>query len=74
MSQHPAWLMVIGGLILAGAGLLWLMSPSVPWLGRMPGDVNIQRENVRVHFPVVTCLLISIVLSAAMWLVRFFSK
>jgi DUF2905 family protein len=53
-------LMVCLGLILLVAGNL---SGKVPWLGRLPGDVYIQRGNWSFYFPVVTCLVISIVLT-----------
>ena len=74
MTQHPAWLLVVFGLILAGIGVVWLIAPSIPWLGKLPGDLRVERGNVRFYFPVVTCLVISFVLTAVIWLVRFFSR
>jgi hypothetical protein len=61
-------LIVIGILILV-AGLLW------PWLtrlglGRMPGDIRIVRDGFTLYFPIVTCLVISIVVSVILWLLR----
>jgi hypothetical protein len=55
------------GLALLFAGLAW------PWLGRiglgrLPGDILIQRDGTTFYFPLVTCLLISIVLSGLFWL------
>lgn len=55
------------GLIVLVAGLAW------PWLariglGRLPGDILIQRGGTTFYFPLVTCVIISIVLSAAFWL------
>jgi hypothetical protein len=55
------------GLLLLFAGLAW------PWLGRiglgrLPGDILIQRDGTTFYFPLVTCLLISIVLSGLFWL------
>lgn len=68
--HHPGWaLVVVGGLIVA-AGLLWLVAPSVPWLGRLPGDIVIERENFRFYFPLATCILLSLVLTAVMWIMR----
>lgn len=59
------WLITIG-LILVVAGLLW------PWitrlgLGRLPGDIVIDRGNVRFYFPIVTSIVISIVVSLVLW-------
>jgi hypothetical protein len=53
-------LMVLLGLILVFAGNL---SGKVPWLGRLPGDIHIQRGNWSFYFPLVTCLIISIILT-----------
>lgn len=66
--------MIIVGLIIAGIGVVWLIAPSIPWLGRLPGDVAIERENFRFYFPIVTCILISVVLTGIVWLVRSFSR
>lgn len=57
------------GLIVLVAGLAW------PWLariglGRLPGDILIQRGGTTFYFPLVTCVIISIVLSAAFWLLN----
>lgn len=72
--HHPAWaLVVIGGLI-AAFGLVWLLSPSIPWLGKLPGDIAIERGNFRFYFPLMTCILLSVLLTAIMWLVRYFAR
>ena len=74
MTQNPAWLLIIAGLAVVGIGLVWLLAPSIPWLGKLPGDIRIERENFRFYFPVVTCILISLVLTGIMSLVRFFHR
>jgi hypothetical protein len=53
-------LMVLLGLVLLVAGNL---SGKVPWLGRLPGDIHIQRGSWSFYFPLATCLLVSIVLT-----------
>ena len=55
-------------------GVVWLLAPSIPWLGRLPGDIMIGRENFRFYFPVMTCILLSLLLTGIMWLVRYFSR
>ena len=55
-------LMLFGGaLVLVGA--LLSLGGKLPWLGRLPGDIVIERENFRFYFPLATSILISIVLS-----------
>ncbi len=61
--------LVVLGLVLLAAGLLW------PWLsrlglGRLPGDIRIEGEHGGFYFPIVTCLVISIVLSILIWIFR----
>jgi len=55
--------------VLLAAGLLW------PWLrrfpfGRLPGDIHVVREGFSFNFPIVTCLIISIVVSIVLWFFR----
>ena len=59
------------GMVLVAAGLLW------PWLarlglGRLPGDIAIRGEHGGFYFPIVTCLVISLVISAIFWLIGRF--
>ena len=63
-------LIAIGvGLILVGL-LLW--SGSLSWFGRLPGDIRIERETVRIYIPIVSMLLVSAVVSLMLYLVRRF--
>ncbi len=68
------WGLVILGLIIAGVGLVWVFIPGFARLGRLPGDIVIEGKNGRFYFPIVTCLVISVVLSLLMWLVRSVMK
>lgn len=60
-SSSIGWLLVVIGLAIAAFGLIWVFTPSIPWLGNLPGDIRIERENFRFHFPLTTCLLMSLV-------------
>ena len=72
--QHPAWALVIVGVLIAVIGLVWLLAPSIPWLGKLLGDIAIERGNFRFYFPLATCVLLSLVLTALMWLVQYFKR
>ena len=54
-------LLVLGGVLLASAGLVLIVAPSVPFLGRLPGDIRIDTENVKVFAPLGTMLLLSVI-------------
>ena len=62
------WLVAIG-LVLVLVGLMWPLLSKLG-LGRLPGDIVIERGNVRFYFPIVTCIVISIVLSLIMSIFR----
>jgi hypothetical protein len=62
-------LLITAGLLLLGAGLAWPWLRRLP-LGRLPGDIHITRAGFSFSFPIVTCLLISVVVSLLLWLFR----
>ena len=72
--QHPGWILVLIGVLIAGIGLIWLFAPSIPWLGKLPGDIRIEGKGFRLYFPVVTCIVVSLLLTGVLWLVRFLSR
>jgi hypothetical protein len=61
--------LILLGLALLLVGLLWPYLSRLG-LGRLPGDIVIQRDNVTFYFPVVTCLLLSLVFSLVFWVVN----
>ena len=61
-----ARVLIFLGLILVVAGLLWPWLSQLP-LGRLPGDIVIERENFRFYFPVTTMILLSLLLSVLLW-------
>lgn len=62
-------LLVISGLLLAAVGaVVWLAEQSGIRLGRLPGDIVYRGKNTTVFFPVVTCILVSVVLSLLSWI------
>lgn len=72
--HHPGWTLIVIGALIAAVGAVWLLSPSIPWLGRLPGDIVIERDNYRIYFPLTTCILLSLVLTGIIWLVRYLSR
>lgn len=61
--------LVILGICLVLAGLLWPVLQKAG-LGRLPGDIVVERENFRFYFPITTSLLVSVVLSLILWLLN----
>ena len=67
-----SWLILIG-IVLLVAGIL-ANSGMLSWFGRLPGDIRIERENVRFYFPVVTMIVVSLVLSLIVYFIGKFWK
>ena len=65
----PGPLLVALGIGLVVVGLL-VWSGALSWFGRLPGDVRIERESVRLYFPVVSMLVVSVALSLLLYLIR----
>lgn len=62
--------MGLGGFLLGAGLLIYLFHDKLHWLGRLPGDIRIERENFRMYLPLATCLLLTILINVVLWLVR----
>ena len=62
--------LIIFGLLIALVGVLLTIAGKIPWIGRLPGDIVIRRENFTFYFPLATSIIISILLSLILWLFR----
>jgi hypothetical protein len=62
-------LLVVFGLLIAGVGLVLMLAGRIPGVGRLPGDIYIQRGNWTFYFPLATSLLLSVVLTVIFWLI-----
>ena len=56
-------IILIKGLVLAAVGALMMFGPKIPFLGRLPGDLHLRGKNWSFHFPIVTSIVISIILT-----------
>ena len=61
--------LIVLGLVIVVIGLLWPYLSQIG-LGRLPGDIVIERENMTLYFPLMTCLLVSVLLSLVFWVVN----
>jgi len=69
MAELGKFLIIAGGLLMC-VGAVFLFGGKLPWLGRLPGDIVIQRENFSFYFPIATSILVSVVLSLLFALLR----
>ncbi len=63
--------MIAAGLVLAAVGVVMLFAPKLG-LFRLPGDINIRKDGFSFSFPVVSCIVISLILTALSWLFSHF--
>ncbi len=64
-----AKVLILIGIALVAIGLVWLLAERLG-LGRLPGDIVIEREGLRIYIPLMTMLIVSIVLSLVVWLIN----
>ena len=62
--------MILFGILLAVVGVLLYFGKSIPILGKLPGDIQIQRKGVHIYFPLASCLLLSVVLTVILRFLR----
>ena len=60
--------LIVVGVLIVVVGVVLMLAGRVPWLGRLPGDIYIQRGNWSFYFPVVTSLVVSVLLTLLFWL------
>ncbi len=63
-------MLIILGAIIILAGVLLLLANKIPFIGRLPGDILVKRENFTFYFPLTTSIIISVVLSLIFWIFR----
>ena len=61
--------LVVIGVVIVVVGLLLMLVGRIPWIGRLPGDIHVQRGNWSFYFPLATSLLLSVILTLLFWLI-----
>ena len=61
-------LFIFIGLLLVVIGIVFIVGNKIPFIGKLPGDIAIERNNFNFYFPITTCIIISIILSLIYWL------
>ena len=71
-SETGKWMIIIGLLIIVAGVVIYFFHDKLGWIGHLPGDIRIVKENFRFYFPITTMILLSLVLSFLVWLFRKF--
>jgi hypothetical protein len=73
MDRIGKTVIIIGILIVVAGIVIWLLGDKLRFIGRLPGDIRIEKENFRLYIPITTMILASLLLTGIMWIVqRFF--
>jgi len=65
--------MVLGAMLL-GVGLLLTFFDRIPFLGKLPGDIHIKKDNFQLYVPIATSIVLSLLATLVLWIVSYFSK
>jgi hypothetical protein len=69
--EHLGKILVFVGIVLVVAGLIiWFAGDKFSWLGHLPGDIRIEKENVRFYFPVTTMIIVSLLITLILWIFK----
>jgi len=71
-SETGKWIIGIGVIIILVGILVYFFHDKLTWIGRLPGDIRIEKENFRFYFPIATMILFSLAATLIIWLVRKF--
>ena len=71
MNADTGKYLIVAGLLVVVSGLIiYFFHDKLHWLGKLPGDIRIEKENFRFYFPITTMILLSILVSFLLWLFR----
>ena len=76
MSFQLGRVLVVGGIVLVAFGLLLMAGSKLSFLGfgRLPGDIAYKGKNVTFYFPLVTCLIVSVIATLVLWLISVLTR
>ena len=74
MDRVGKAVIAVGLLVVIAGVIVWLFGDKLRFLGRLPGDIRIERENFRLYIPITTMVLASLLLTLVMWLIQRFGK
>ena len=69
-SNTGKYIILAGALIVLVGLIIYFFHDKLHWVGRLPGDIRIEKENFRFYFPITTMILLSVVVSGFVWIIR----
>jgi len=69
-SETGKWIIGIGVIIIVAGIIIYFFHDKLNWIGRLPGDIRIEKENFRFYFPITTMILFSLLATLVIWIIR----
>jgi hypothetical protein len=66
--------LVLAGVLIALTGVAMMFGDRIPFLGRLPGDINVKRDGFELHLPLASSLVVSLLLTLVLWLTSYFRE
>lgn len=71
MEQNIGKYLVVAGIVILITGLLvYFFHDKMHWIGRLPGDIRVEKPNFKFYFPITTMILASVLISLLLWVIR----
>lgn len=67
-------ILILIGSVFIVVGLVLIFAPRIPFIGKLPGDIHIKRDNFEFYFPLGTSILLSVILSGILWAISHFGR
>lgn len=64
------YIILAGIIIIVGGIIIYFFHDKLNWIGRLPGDIRIERENFKFYFPLATMIIFSLLISALLWIIK----
>ncbi len=74
VMQNLGKILILGGVVAILVGLVLVFTPRIPFLGKLPGDILVKRDNFTFYFPLATSILLSLLVSLILYLIKRFSQ
>jgi hypothetical protein len=71
-SDTGKWIIIVGGFIVLAGVIIYLFHDKLHWIGRLPGDIRIERENFKFYFPLATMIVLSLLVTLIVNIIRRF--
>jgi hypothetical protein len=71
-SDTGKWILIVGLILVVAGGVIYFFHDKLHWIGRLPGDIRVEKENFRFYFPIATMILFSVLITLIVNVIKRF--